>query len=211
MTAAVVARAVRWPPLIGASMLSIWLLVWQVPGADTSDATLGLLRRAALLLAIGAAFAFDDAAAAVTSAAPRTLAQRLTVRAGLVCVPAIALWSVAIFVVETFGSTALPASAVAGVSGECACALVGGLAIAASLRRLGGIAEPGQFAGPALVAVSLGLLFVPVRWQFIGDIGPQWTAAHQRWAFLGLVVVAALVLATRDPAARPIARVLRRR
>jgi fluoroquinolone transport system permease protein len=195
-------RSLRWQPMLGALVLTTALLASKLPDLVTSDAVL-LLRFIAVLLAVGAAFAFDDASLQLVSAVPLSLARRLSLRAAVIMLTTVPAWCVAVLL-TTQSLATTPDGLISGVTLEFGCLHVIGLAIAASVMRCAGMSEPGIFAGPALIGLMMVLMLLPARWQLLGPLGPHWAAAHQRWAYLLTSAVAVLVLAARDPAARSI-------
>jgi fluoroquinolone transport system permease protein len=196
-------RSLRWQPMLGALVLTAALLAWTLPDLVTPEGAVVLLRFIAVLLAVGAAFAFDDAALQLVSAVPLSLAQRLSLRAAIITLAAGPAWCAALLLTAQSSAT-MPHGLISGVTLEFGCLQVIGLAIAASLMRCRGISEPGIFAGPGLVGLMMGLMLLPARWQLLGPLGPHWSAAHQRWAYLSIIAVAVLMLAARDPATRSI-------
>jgi hypothetical protein len=196
-------RSLRWQPALGALVLTAALLAWALPDLVTPDGAVVLLRFIAVLLAVGAAFAFDDAALQLVSAVPLSLAQRLSLRAAVITLATVPAWCVAVVLTSQALAT-MPDGLISGVTLEFGCLQVIGMAIAASVMRCAGIPEPGIFAGPGLIGLMMGLMLLPARWQLLGMLGPNWSAAHRRWTCLLIIAVAVLILAARDPAARSI-------
>lgn len=188
--------ALRWQPSVGAAALAAMLLAWQFDDLGEPGSGILVLRGVAALLALGAVFLLDDAAAGVLASSPTSLAwrrsSRLVAGALLVGVP----WAGALVVAS--GQTAvLPLRA---LSLEFAALLVVALGVAAALARWADADEPGLLAAPVVVGVILGLLRLPERWALVVGPGPAWDPAHQRWALLlGAAAIIALHC-TRDPA-----------
>ena len=86
---------------------------------------------------------------------------------------------------------------------EAAALAAVGLALAAGLVRWRDLLDPGAVAGPALLVSGLMTAQLPDRVALMVGPGPSWTAAHLRWSALLAAAVAVLLLAVRDPAARP--------
>jgi hypothetical protein len=193
-------RSLRWQPMLGALMLTAGLLLWKLPDLVTPDGAVVLLRCIAVLLAIGAAFAFDDASLQLLAAVPLSLGQRLSLRAGVITLAAAPAWCIVVALTSQ-ALPSLPDGLISGVTLEFGCLQVISLAIAASVMRYGGIAEPGIFAGPGLIGLVMGLAFLPARWRLLGPLWQHWSAAHQRWTYLLIIAVVFLLLAARDPAA----------
>jgi hypothetical protein len=85
---------------------------------------------------------------------------------------------------------------------EAVTILAVGLAVAAIAVRYAGVDEPGVGAAPTVLGFVVALAFVPSRWALMVPTGPQWSAAHLRWALLLVIAAAMIVAAARDPAAR---------
>jgi fluoroquinolone transport system permease protein len=188
--------ALRWQPVVGATALAAVLLVWNAGDLDEAGTALMVLRGVAVLLALGAAFLLDDAAADTLACSPTSLAWRRTscllATAALTGVP----WAAALFTTQSLG-TELPVAALTLEFG----ALLGlALAAAAGLARWADAREPGVVAVPLTVGLVLASFRLPERWALMVGPGPAWAAAHQRWALLLAAALLVVAAATRDRA-----------
>ena len=189
--------AVRWQPAAVAALGTAALVAWKAD--DLADAGTGILvlRGVAALLALGAAFLLDDAAADVLASSPTSLAwrraSRLLAGALLVGLP----W-VGALLTATARNDGLP---VLALCLEFGALLALGLGAAAGLARWADAGEPGLLAAPLLAGLLLALLRLPERWALVVGPGPAWDPAHQRWAALLAAAALVLVLCMRDPAA----------
>jgi hypothetical protein len=185
-------RAIRWEPAAGGCAAAAVLLAWRHDTTGSVD----LLRGILLLVVLGAVFVVDDPGTRVVEAVPVPWHFRLTVRI-----------VVALLIVGCAG-TALGAFLVddvqigAGVGLEGVTILAVGLAVAAVAVRYAGVDEPGVGVAPTVLGFVVALAFVPSRWALMVPAGPQWSAAHLRWALVLVIAAAVIVAAARDPAAR---------
>lgn len=188
-------RVARWLPMVPTALLAAGLLVW----VDYRDGSglLWPLRGCAALLALGAAYTLDDSAAAVTAAAPTSLAVRRGTRLAVVVGAVGIAWAALASYAAVLSGDPLP---LAALTLELAALLALVLAFAAAVG--------GTAAGPAVVGVLVLSTRLPQRWSLLdgvpGDV--SWSAAHRRWVVLLVAAVAVLLVATRDPAARPLLR-----
>jgi hypothetical protein len=169
-----------------------------LPGADSPWAGLTLLRTSALAFALGLAFLLDDPARRTTEAVPTGRAVRTWLRVALAA-PATALcWAGALLLVPEAARPPLT-----GVTLEAAALAVTALALAAAAVRHGADTEPGRAAAtglPALVAVGL---LLPDRWAlFVTPGGPEWGAAHGRWAAVLAAALTAWAVSIPEPLRR---------
>ena len=189
--------AVRWQPAAVAALGAAGLLAWRADDLADPGSGILVLRGVAALLALGAVFLLDDAAADVLASSPTSLAwrraSRLLTGALLVGLP----WAGALLT-ATARSEGLP---VLALCLEFGALLALGLGAAAALARWADAVEPGLLAAPLLAGLLLVLLRLPERWALVVGPGPTWDPAHQRWAALLAAAAVVLVLCTRDPAA----------
>lgn len=181
-------RAVVWQPVVlgGAAAM-----VLAYDGFRTgTEQTL-----AAASVALGCAFMLDDPARVTVSGSPAPLWWRQSVRIMLVLPLAGLLWLAAMQM------AGLPREALASGALEVATMVAVTFAAAAFAVRHSGDGLGGAAAGPMLLAMVVCSLVLPPRWA----VHP--VVAHQgRWVlFLGGAVLA-LIVASRDPAARVIRR-----
>jgi hypothetical protein len=189
--------AVRWQPLLGATVLVVVLLAVKADDLHQDGTALMVLRGVAALLALGAAFLIDDAAAVTLAASPTSLAWRRLHRllvAALVTVP----WTLAVLVVRSRGAE----TPVAGLTLELVTLVALALAAAGGITRWTGICEPGVLAAPLVCGLILASFQVPERWALLAWPGTEWEAAHQRWGVLLGAAVLVLAWCTCDPARR---------
>jgi len=106
--------------------------------------------------------------------------------------------------------TAVPLGAAwPGLALELTMIEVVALAVTLGLQRWGDIAEPGQFGALGVALAFLGAVVANNFWPIFTTPGPEWGAAHLRWAATGVVGAVVAVGALRDPAAVPVPRRLR--
>lgn len=188
--------AVRWQPSVGTAGLAGLLLLWTAEDLDDGGTAVLVLRGVAALLALGAAFLLDDAAADTIAASPTSLAwrrsSRLLVAAALVGIP----WATAVLTVAGRGAD-LP---VGDLSLEFAALLALALAAAAGLARWADAREPGLLAVPFIAGLLLATFRLPERWALIVPPGPAWEAAHERWLLLLAAALLVQLACNRDPA-----------
>ena len=185
-------RAVRWEPALAGCAAAVALLVWR----HDTPAPLALLRGLSLVVVLGVLFVLDDPAARIVEATPVAWRYRLTLRVVVALVIAGPTFL-------ALGAVLAPAVGIgAGVGVEVATVLAIGLAGAAIAFRYWAVDEPGLATAPIVLGFVGALALVPPRWTLIVVPGPQWPAAHVRWAGVLLAAAVLVVLASRDPAAR---------
>jgi hypothetical protein len=156
-----------------------------------------VLRGVGAVLATAVVGAVVDPARALVAPLPVPLWWRSVLRLLVVLVPAAAVWCAALAWVVQGAGAAVPVGA---LSVEAAAVLAVGLALAGGLARWRDLDDPGVVAGPAVLCLGLLAWQLPPRVALLVLPGPQWTAAHARWAaVLGAALVVA-VLSVRDPA-----------
>ncbi len=189
--------AVRWQPLLGATVLVVVLLAVKADDLHQDGTALMVLRGVAALLALGAAFLLDDAAAVTLAASPTSMVWRRWHRlleAALVAVP----WALAVLVVRSRGAE----PPVPGLTLELVTLVMLALAAAGGITRWTEVSEPGVLAAPLLGGIVLASFRIPERWALLAWPGPEWDAAHHRWGLLLAVALLVLPWCTRDPARR---------
>ena len=185
-------RAVRWEPAAVGCVAGAALLAWRHDAAAPVD----VLRGVSLVVVLGLLFVLDDQAARTVAAVPVMWRHRLALR----LLVALAIAGPAFVVL--CGVLMPGASTGSGAGLEVATLLCVGMAAAAVAFRYFGVDEPGLVAGPVTLGVVGLLAFVPTRWALLVTPGPDWAAAHLRWAGLLVVAAALLLVASRDPGAR---------
>ncbi|MFG2951862.1 ABC transporter [Streptomyces adustus] len=195
-------RTLPRPALAAAGGLGLLLagLPRLLSGAPDPWLCLNLLRAAALCLALGLAFVFDDPARHTTAPVPVRRPLRDALRLAL-AVPAAALcWTAALLLVP--GQARPPVGA---VTLEAAATAALALAGAAAAVRCTDGTRPGAAvaAGLTAVAVTVPTLLLPQRWALLVAVGDQrWADAHGRWAGLLVVAVAVVALCAPEPLRR---------
>ncbi|MDT0463470.1 ABC transporter [Streptomyces gibsoniae] len=179
-----------------------------VPGGTGAAPALLLLRSAAVAFALGLAFLLDDPARNVTAAVPIRRVVRTGLRTALVVPLAALCWTAALLLVP--GSVRPPAG---GLTVEAATLGVLALTGAVAAVRFAEEPRPGaavartSVAGAGLVALLAAPL--PERWAlFVAADSPGWAVAHQRWAVLLALTLAAGAVLLPEPLRRHRLRVL---
>lgn len=181
-------RGVDWRAVLGASAVggTILSVCSAVPG---DGVPLTYVRVALIALAGGAAFVFDEPAAAAVAAVPVPRRRRTGVRL-LAVAPPLGVWAMGVLALALHH----PATPVRGLLVEG----VGVLALApagAALLRLAGRDEPGELVASVLGAALLAvLLFDPPPHSVpLFPVAAGWTVSTLLWA--GLATVAGIVVA----------------
>jgi hypothetical protein len=185
-------RSTDWLAPTAAAILAI--AVDRLAGR-TSD-VLGL-ELAAIALAVGIAFALDDPAAGSLAACPASLAIRNAVRVACVVPLPAGVWLALVLRSGAAGAVRLTPVA-AGLSSMA-------LAIAATRVRAG--ESGGLAAGPAVLALVSGAGLLPERLSLFPDDGRLADGSFGgRWGLVLVLSVVTYAAASRDPAARRLAR-----
>jgi len=191
-------KLLRWTPALAASLTVVLLLVWKQGALGSTEAGVWMLRGAGLIMAVGSVFLFDDPSSNITNSSPTSLRVRSGARLLLVCMtvfvgcsPVTILTSQRVSLAGEWLGVVLEIAAMIGVAA----------ALSLTMQRWLGLFEPGQFAGIGVVGTLLGAQLVGARWPMLVGPGPQWEAAHLRWAVVLLFAVLVVVWQLRDPAA----------
>ncbi len=201
------ARAIRWPPLLGAIVVAfIQVFVQTRDVCPPTNPCLGpegrvlALRIAAIFLALGTAFVLDDPTEETTGHLPTPRWMRRAVRVALVA-PVVGLtWALLIPLAmrSSVDTNPFPTGA---LTLELATLGIGALAISVATARfvpegMGGIA-----AGPILLGLIVAAHYLPQRLAVfqLDPEAPRWHAAHDVWRVLLLIAIAALLFVSRDP------------
>lgn len=193
------ARAVRWQPVPVAAAVAVLVLWWRAAQPPSPGDPVWMPRIAALLLAVALSFALDDPTRTSLGGVPTPPWWRGAVRLVLAGVPAVAAWVVSLVWVQHRVAGAVPVGA---LSLEAAALAAVAVAVSAALARWRDVAEPGVVVAPAVLVSALLVLQLPPRFALAETPGPEWAAAHQRWAVLLALGVLVTAAALRDPAAR---------
>jgi hypothetical protein len=197
------ARAVGWAPPLAGFALSLGLLALAVrPGLELPAGRLVLWLRLAMTVgALGCAFLLDDPSEPTTEGVAGSLLLRRSLRVALL-LPVAAAWWVAVVWRVRAVHPELPLP-VAALTLEAAALLAVTVALAAAGSRLAPERRGGVVAAPALLALAGAAFLLPAPVALYAQPGgAAWGAAHQRWALLLGLALAAFAAASRDPAHR---------
>jgi hypothetical protein len=191
-------RVARWQLAVLGCALGWTVLLREVDGVHDGPAGVGLLRAVGSIVVLGTLFLFDDPSRRFIEPLQMTarywLAIRLTIALGFVAIG---------YTVACVGlSASVDVVDVAGVALELASAALLGLAVAAGMARWQGIDEPGVGTAPVVVSAFIAAQLLPPRFALLPPPGPDWAAAHARWAVLLVLAAVCLALASRDRVAR---------
>jgi hypothetical protein len=193
------AKAMPWRPVIWAAVLAI-VYVWkEAPGAYIDYRVL-VLRVAALLVCMGAAFVLDDATEDTISHLPSPLLLRRALRVALLLPLVAATWFLLVYLAGDVAPRDGGPMPVGDITLEAATLLATALAAACigarvTSDRLGGVA-----AAPILLAVIAAALFLPGNYKLIVSVGdPRWANVHDTWRMALTVAVVVFVYVNRSP------------
>jgi hypothetical protein len=197
------ARALGWGAPLAGFALSLGLLALAVrPGLELPAGRLVLWLRIAMAVgALGCAFLLDDPSEPTTQAVAGSLLLRRALRVALLLPATAAWWAAALWRVRAVHPR-LPLP-VAALTLEAAALLAVTVALAAAGSRLAPERRGGVVAAPALLALASAAFLLPTRVALYAEPGgAAWDGAHQRWALLLGLALAAFAAASRDPAHR---------
>jgi hypothetical protein len=197
------ARAVGWAPPLAGFALSLGLLALAVrPGLELPAGRLVLWLRLAMTAgALGCAFLLDDPSEPTTEGVAGSLLLRRALRVALLLPVTAAWWAGVLWRVRAV-HPGLPLP-LAALTLEAAALLAVTVALAAAGSRLAPERRGGVVAAPALLALASAAFLLPARWTpYALPGGAAWDGAHQRWALLLGLALAAFAAASRDPAHR---------
>jgi fluoroquinolone transport system permease protein len=197
------ARAVGWAPPMAGFALSLGLLALAVrPGLELPAERLMLWLRISMTAgALGCAFLLDDPSEPTTEGVAGSLLLRRSLRVALL-LPATAAWWIAALWRVRAVHPGLPLP-VAALTLEAAALLAVTVALAAAGSRLAPERRGGVVAAPALLALASAGFLLPTQVTLYAQPGSAtWDGAHQRWALLLGLALAAFAAASRDPAHR---------
>lgn len=191
---------VPWSPLLAAASAALGI-AGLAALRPSEELGWHAVRVAAAALAGGAGYLLDDAAAPLTGATP----ERLWRRRRAVVLPGLGILSVGWALVAALMEGRLPALPVLGLTLEMAAMACLALGAAAVLFRRSE-ESPGAVVAPALLLAVVGTIMAdpgPVLpiWATPGE---HWVTGRAWWAGFAVLGVAALLVASRDPAGRPV-------
>jgi hypothetical protein len=197
------ARAVGWAAPLAGFALSLGLLALAVrPGPELPAGRLVLWLRIAMMAgALGCAFLLDDPSEPTTEGVAGSLLLRRSLRVALL-LPATAAWWVAVVWRVRAVHPGLPLP-VAALTLEAVALLAVTMGLAAAGSHLAPERRGGVVAAPALLALTSAAFLLPAQVTLYAQPGSAaWDGAHQRWALLLGLALAAFAVASRDPAHR---------
>ncbi|MGV9248512.1 ABC transporter [Streptomyces sp. NPDC003710] len=193
-------RALPWRVLGAAAgaALAAAAVARLVPGGPDPAFALVLLRCAAVAFALGLAFLLDDPARHITAAVPTRRVVRTGLRMALAVPLAAVCWTVALLLIP--GRIRPPAG---DVTLEAAVLAALALTGAAAAVRCTDEPQPGAAVAVTSAAGTALALLLPERWAlFVAAGSPDWAVAHQRWAALLALTVAAGTALLPEPLRR---------
>jgi UDP-N-acetylmuramyl pentapeptide phosphotransferase/UDP-N-acetylglucosamine-1-phosphate transferase len=173
-----------WRPVIWAAVLAIVYVLKEAPGAYIDYRVL-VLRVAALLVCMGAAFVLDDPTEETIGHVPTRLLLRRGVRVALLLPVAAGTWAVLVHFAGDVtrreggplpvGDLTLEAATILLIALSAAC-----LGARLTSDRLGGIA-----AAPIVLAIVALAMFLPADQKLIlgSASDPRWEDVHEVWRF----------------------------
>lgn len=193
------ARSVSWPASAALAVAAV-LPVAVPAGLGTLEPS--LLHACALLLALVAALAADEPAAAVLDAVPVPWSVRVAARLVALAAVVLPVWSTLVAV--TLGVVRLRAEpADVGTVAEASLELVvlsaAVLAAAAALRRWRRLPRPALLVAPAVLLAALGVRRLAEPAGALGDLPPLPADGPAGWAIALVVAFLAAGVALRDP------------
>jgi hypothetical protein len=194
----------RWVPRAGhpapvgaAAVGAVAFVAWSWRDLETLDRRLWMVRLGCVMVVLGALYLLDDPGRRSTEAAVTTHRRRTAVR--LVAVAGIT--AAAFVVLATLASLRGGMGTVlGGVAVEVAAVATVGVVVTLWLQRTRDLDEPATPGAMTLLALLAVVPVVDLRWPLLADPGPQWPAAHLRWAAVACAAAVTLVWVTRDPA-----------
>jgi hypothetical protein len=190
---------VRWTPTVLCLGLGLVVLAINISPAVTGPQDLLIwLRATAVFGALSLAFLLDDPTEPTTEAVAVPLLYRRALRLALALPPVAVWWALALgFSARRLPRVPIP---VAAVTLEAAALTALALALAAGCARWVPEGTGGVAAAPALLmSAVLAAVLPPPSEMFPLVDGPAWTAAHVRWAIVGVAAVVVFIVASRGP------------
>jgi hypothetical protein len=197
-----VVRATRWRPVAAGALSGLGLVVAMTvaPVPLEVNTTATVLRLAALLGAVGAAFLLDDPSEITTVVTPVSRRLRIMLRPLAAATAAVLWWAGCLVILRADVEPEVWALVpVTGLSLEAAVLAVVGTALAAIRARRPPHDGGGVLAAPALVAlVTIGQALPGRLGLFPMPNDPRWDQAHLIWTGLLPLAIGVLIWAGRD-------------
>ncbi len=190
-------RAANPVPALVAVAGALALVWWQWQYLESLDRRLWLVREGSVMVVLGVLYLLDDPARRSTAAAVTTLRRRTTVTLAVAAAVIAGAFAVLVAVASLRGDMG---AAVGGLAVEVATVATAGAAITLLLQRTQDLDEPATAGAMTVLALLAVVPVVALRWPLLVAPGPEWAAAHMRWAVVTGAAVLTLVWVTRDPA-----------
>jgi hypothetical protein len=185
--------------VLAAVLVVAGLAAWQDERFDALGSALVMTRLSAVLLALGAVFVLDDAAAVTVAAFPTPLWWRRMLRFGLAAVFVLPAWAA----VLAYAYSQQPELPWPRLTLELTVLVTFGFAIGDAAARWLDVNEPGMTAALAVLGFTFIGLHLPMRiGLFAMPDSPDWEPSTLRWAGVLIVAVAVLLATIRDPGQR---------
>jgi fluoroquinolone transport system permease protein len=189
--------ALRWYAIVGSAALAFGSQVLlRATGAEHTATT--DLRRTAVLLCAGAAFALDDAGAETVQPSPFTLLMRRALRVGITMLFLVTAWFAFIALavdtpVSDVGRHHLEFFAFAAIS----------LGVSSMFARGSGESRGSLHGAGAVLFASTFALLLPGRWaMFVSPDSPRWHDAGRDITIVLVLACALTIWFSLDPARR---------
>lgn len=190
-------RSVRWPPALAAVLLVAGLAIWQDEAFGSHGSALLMARTVAVVLALGAVFVLDDAAAVSVAPSPSPLWWRRMLRYGVAVLFVVPAWAGLL----GYALSRQPELPWPRMTLELTALVIFGLAVAAASVRWFDATDPGMTASLGVLGLVFVIAHLPPRLAlFAAPSSAAWQPSSLRWAALLLVALAVLTVASRDPA-----------
>lgn len=190
-------RSVRWPPALVAVLLVAGLTAWQHEQLAAPSSALVVVRLAAVLLALGAAFVIEDDTAITVASSPTPLWWRRTLRCAVAAALVLPGWTG----VLVYAHGRQPALPWLRLSLELAVLVIVGLAVAGVVSLRLDVLDSGTTAALAVLGFALTVACLPARVALFTTPGStSWEPSTFRWTVALATALIVLTLTTRDPA-----------
>jgi len=190
-------RSVYWPPALVALVVAGAVVIGQHETFNAVGSAMVTLRVTAVLLALGAVFALDDAAAVTVASVPTPLWWRRMLRYAVVAVFVLPMWTV----VLAYAQSRHPDLPWPRLTLEFAVLVTLGLAVAGAAARWFDVTDPGMSAALTVLGFTLVTANLPPRFAFYATPeSAQWAPSVLRWSLVLVVVLTVLMSTAGDPA-----------